>query len=172
MIQKNSTERLLDFFFQCPTKQIHLRELSRETKITMPSLLASIQKLEKEELLFVNKGKALTLVKANIESKLFIRLKKVHNLEQLYVSGLVDHLYNTCRRPQTIACFGSYSRGEDIETSDIDLAVIAGEEKEVNLDKFEKILSRRISVHFVNLSKVSEEFKSNLYNGIVLEGAL
>jgi len=172
MIEKNTTQTTLEYFFTYPLREIHLRELTRKLSTSLPTVLITIKKLSKERLVVVTKGRAITTVKANLDSVLFFRLKRISNLERLLVSGLIDALSSAFKIPQAIICFGSYSRGEDIETSDIDIAIIGGTEKQIELEKFEKLLKRRISLHFVKLAKVSEEFKKNLCNGIVLEGAL
>ncbi len=171
MIEKNNTWKILRFFFVSPLKEVHLRELSREMGLSMPAVLSAVKKIKKENLVLVKKGIALTTVKANLEFKGFKWLKRAYNLESIYTSGLIDYLLKSCN-PQTIICFGSYSRGEDIESSDVDIAVIGGKDLILDLTKFEKAFGRKISIHNIKLDKVSEEFRSNLYNGIVLEGAL
>jgi len=138
----------------------------------MPTILSSTNLLSKEGLVIKEKGKVVTSIKANVENINFTRLKRIYNIERLYSSGLPDFLSKELNIPKAIICFGSYSRGEDTEKSDIDIAIIGVKEKKVSLDKFEKILKRSISLHFIDLKKTSEEFKSNLYNGIVLDGAL
>ncbi len=171
MIEKSNTQRVMDFFFKNPTREVYLRELSREMKLSMPAIVFAIKNLKREGLVFVNKTKALTKVKANIENKEFIRLKRLSNLESLYASELVDYLLKELR-PLAIICFGSYSRGEDFEKSDVDIAIIKGSQKNLEFEKFEKKIGRKISVHFIDLNKTSEEFKNNIHNGIVLDGAL
>lgn len=172
MIENNNTLRVLGWFFNFPTSETYLRELSREMKLSMPAIIAAVNKLQKENLVIVQRKKALTTVKANLDCKMFLNLKRVNNLEKLYTSGLADYLSSSFNKPQAIICFGSYSRGEDIEKSDIDIAIIEGTEKEIPFEKFEKLLKRKISIHHIKLSKISEEFKSNLCNGIILEGAI
>lgn len=165
MIEKSTIERVEEHFFTYPTTVIHLRELSRQLKLSMPTILAAIKKLEKEQLISIDRSGPLTLVRANHTSQ-FIRRKRVYNLQTLYESGIVDELLKSY--PQAIVCFGSYSRGEDTERSDIDIAVIGSP---ANISgKYEAKLKRRISIH--NPRNMSEEFKSNLANGIVLEGAM
>ena len=74
--------------------------------------------------------------------------------------------------PDAIVLFGSASRGEDIEGSDIDLFLVA-KEREINLRKFEKKLKRKISLHFEDsVSKVPKELMNNIINGIVVYGYL
>ena len=170
MIDRYTTQIVLDYFYVHPTEAIHLRELSRKLSISMPSVVQAMKKLEKEKLVFVERGIALTQIRA-LHGNEFLRLKRVYNLDSLYRCGLVDYLIESLR-PVAIVCFGSYSRGEDTEKSDIDIAVICGKDKEIDITKFEKRLCRKISIHHVDMKRVSSEFKSNLANGIVLEGVL
>jgi predicted nucleotidyltransferase len=77
----------------------------------------------------------------------------------------------TCALP-ILVLFGSCARGEDIETSDLDLLVVA-KEKEVDLKKFESALKRKISLHFEeNVSQIPKELLNNIINGIVVFGYL
>ena len=74
--------------------------------------------------------------------------------------------------PKSIVLFGSFSKGEDIESSDIDIFVEA-EEMEIDLTKFEKKLSRKINLYFdENLKKLGKNLKENIINGIVLGGVI
>lgn len=172
MIEKNNIQRVLGWFFDNPTTETHLRELSRAMRLSMPAILSAVKKLENLNLVAVKKGKAVTAIRANLENISFARLKRIYNIESLYASGLVDYLHKEFKIPKAVICFGSYSRGEDTEKSDIDIAIIGSAEKQLQLGKFEKKLKRSVSIHNIFLNRVSEEFKANIYNGIILEGAL
>ncbi|RME55057.1 nucleotidyltransferase domain-containing protein [Candidatus Woesearchaeota archaeon] len=71
----------------------------------------------------------------------------VDNLKRLYESGLADVLEKEFAGA-TIILFGSYSRGEDLKGSDIDIAVIGRKEKELDIEKYEKLLHRPIYINF------------------------
>jgi predicted nucleotidyltransferase len=171
MIEKTTMQRILEHFFTHPTTPIHLRELSRAAKLSMPAILSAVRKLAHDNLVIVVKGRALTTVQANYQSRTFIRSKRLNNIEKLFDSGLVDEVNRLCN-PQAVICFGSYSRGEDTERSDVDIAIIEGRKKDLALGSFENELHRKISLHFISMKRVSPEFKANLCNGIVMEGAL
>jgi len=172
MIEKTTIRRMLELFFAYPTRTFHLRELSRELGLSMPTVLSTVRRLKKDGLVIVKRSRPLAQISANTDLLLFARLKRIYNLESLYLSGLVDFLYKEYRRPRAIICFGSYSRGDDTEKSDVDIAIITDLPKELDLSKFEKRLGRNISIHIINLKRISTEFKANLCNGIALEGAL
>jgi len=73
----------------------------------------------------------------------------------------------------TVILFGSYSRGEDTDSSDIDIAVIERKDKILNLDKFEKILNRKININFYDSwKKIDIHLKNNILNGIVFTGGV
>ena len=99
-------------------------------------------------------------------------MKRADNLKQIYEFSLYDFLFNEfpgC----TIILFGSYSRGDDIFNSDIDLAIIDLKEKKINLEKFEKILGREIRINFYpSFKQIHKELRINIYNGIILVGGI
>ncbi len=100
------------------------------------------------------------------------RRKRIENLDMLYSSGLVDHLSDQFPGT-TIILFGSYSRGEDTTSSDIDIAIIGSKGKELKLERFERMLEREINLEaYPALDSIGKDLRMNLFNGIVLEGAL
>lgn len=171
MIEISTTKRILEVFFNNPSGEFHLRELSRLSKLSMPTIISATDTLAKEGLIIKAKGKVLTRVHANRENVDFQRYKRVCNLEIVYASGIVDFISNAYNHPKNIILFGSFSRGEDIEGSDIDIAVMTKKKLRLDLSKYERILKRSISIHEVYPEGVSEEFRANLANGIVLEGS-
>lgn len=171
MIEKTTARVVLSMFFDFPGRQFHLRELSRLTGLSLPSIISVTDKLAKEGLITKVKGTALTTVAANRESEAFIWRKRLYNLEKIYASGIIGFLTSHYYHPQAIILFGSFSRGEDTEKSDIDIAILGRDEKPVSLRKFQTILKKNISLHYVMLEQASNEFKANLANGIVLEGS-
>jgi len=86
------------------------------------------------------------------------------------LSGLSDFLLNNLPGT-TIILFGSYSKGEDIFNSDIDIAVVGRKEKILQLDKYEKILNRTIHLLFFDSWKrINKHLRNNILNGIILHG--
>jgi len=154
-----------------PNREYHLRELSRLSKRSLPTILTTTSALAKVGLITKKKGKVITTVTANRENIEYVRRKQIHNMEKMYNSGLVDFLIKNYQHPKLIILFGSYSRGEDTEKSDIDIAILTTSKKNLDLSIFEKNLGKPISLHKISLSEMSKEFKANLTNGIVLEGS-
>ena len=171
MIEKSTKEKVLEFFFRNPSKETHLRELSRILRLSMPTIISATDDLAKENLIIKIKSGFITKVQANRESVSFIRKKRMYNLAITFESGIVEHLLKIHNHPKAIILFGSFSRGDDIEKSDVDIAVITKKKTSLDTTKYEKFLGRRISIHEIDLNDVSSEFRSNLANGIVLEGS-
>jgi predicted nucleotidyltransferase len=70
--------------------------------------------------------------------------------------------------------FGSYSRGEDVESSDIDIYLETPSKEEIKLEQFEKELGRSIQIfRFKNIQQVkNKDLANNIINGITLNGFL
>ena len=171
MIEKSTIQKVLAVFFENPSREFHLRELSRLLKLSMPTIISTTDKLAKEKLITKEKGRVLTKVIANRDNIYFLRYKRVYNLELIYSSGIVDFISQAYNQPKCIILFGSFSRGEDTEKSDIDIAVITKKKLSLDFSQYEKALKKSINLHEVDLDKISEEFKANLANDIVLEGS-
>ncbi len=77
-----------------------------------------------------------------------IKLKRTENLRNLYLSGLVDFLEEQFGGA-TVVLFGSYGRGgEDAKNSDIDIVVIGRKSKHLELERYERVLFRKIKLDF------------------------
>ena len=101
-----------------------------------------------------------------------MQLKRVANLKQIYETGLADFLEKEFAGA-AIILFGSYSRGDDIANSDIDIAVIGRKDKLIGLSAYEKLLERTININFYeSWKKIHKNLKENICNGIVLAGGI
>ena len=172
MIQElTKTEReVLQYFIRDSDKDIHVRGLSDELDISYSTVRRVLKDLEEKGLLERDKKSKMTFYSPTGEK--FREVKKLVNLENLESSGLIQHLEKELR-PEAVVLFGSYLQGRDDEESDIDLAVVGGRKKELDLTDFEKELGREIQTILVeNLEDESREFRNTLANGFVLQGYL
>jgi len=171
MIQKYSRYKILQQFFDSPRKNFQMREISRATDIAQPSVINHLKALQSEKLILKEKKGIYPAFVANRENELFKIYKKNDMFIKIKQSGLLDYLYDSCL-PNSITLFGSASKGEDIEESDIDI-FIQSKTKKLLTEKYEKILKRKISLFFEeNFSRLNNELKNNILNGIVLKGYL
>lgn len=163
--------RVLQLFFVDPHREsIGLRELSRFTGLSTPSVKLHLKRFVEEGIIKTGPFRGMPVYWANQSDERFRYLKKLNTLNLLHKTGLIRYILDKCQ-PNVIILFGSASRGEDTKDSDIDLYVECIEEK-LDLSQFEKELKRKVQLHFYDsFNKVhSKELKNNLLNGIILEG--
>ncbi len=177
---ETATERLLRIFYGFSEMEFSLTELAKKavvSKSTASRLLNWLK--ERDAVKVIDKGVILR-IKANSESLNFRRMKTAYNLKLIYVSDLVNFLNKALGQPKAIVLIGSFRRGEDISTSDIDLAIETIEDTEPKilrpegLERYEKDYfgGRKIEIHLFNRSSVDINFFNNVANGIVLSGFL
>lgn len=171
MITKNNNLKVMELFFKHPEKKFHLRELERLIGLSMPGIRKIASRLEEEGLLKSKKEKMVKNFYASRDEK-FIQAKLSYNLYSIFSSGLLKFLKEQYEEPEAIILFGSYSKGEDISESDIDLAVITSQHKSADMRTFEKTLCRKIRVYEIKIGKAEKGFLNTLANGIVLHGYL
>jgi predicted nucleotidyltransferase len=171
MFTKENKDRVLEVFFENPDKKYHLRELARMTKISPAGLLKIIAKLKRRGLLEIEDGKVMKQISSSRNEK-FLHFKRAWNLFSVYDSGLVSFLQQKYEEPEAIVLFGSYAKGEDISTSDIDMAIVTKKSLKTDLKIFETYLKKRINLHEIKLEDVEKSFINTLANGIVVYGYL
>lgn len=164
-------QEILRYLFIKAGNSFNARGLARAVEVSQPAISKALPLLEKEGYLKVEKDKeskrlSITL---NRDTPLVTGLKRAENLKMIYESGLIDYLEE--KFPGiTIILFGSYSRGDDTEKSDIDIAII-GKEKRIDLEVYEKLLEKTIFLHFYDsLNKIDKNLRSNILRGITLIG--
>jgi len=170
MINETNYEKVLNIFFDDPTGRFYIREIARQTGLNPNTIINITQRLEEEGIVKREKKKYVVELFANLEGGNFKELKRLANFKRIYFSGIIKFL-NDKFSSEAISIIGSYSRGEDVKKSDIDIVVISKKEySSVNLTKFEKILNRKMHLVVTDYSKISDEFYINLINGILLYG--
>lgn len=167
MVQKSSYEKTLEVFFVEPTSIHFIKEISRKTNIAPTSIRKNIKILLEENLIIKKDAKPFSGFVANRDNKEFIFLKRVYNLFSL--RELKEYIEKNIF-PPIFLVFGSYSLGEDIESSDIDLFMVS-KSKKIDLSRFEEKLNREINIMIVDsIKKIEKPLQKKLYNGIVLCG--
>ena len=170
MVQKYSDLRVLEIFFKEPTTIHFVREISRKINLAPPSVKIIINRLLDQDLIMPKNSKPFNGYVANRENDSFFFHKKAFNLLGLEA---LKNLIVEFIHPLAIVLFGSYSRGEDVESSDIDLLIISRVKKQPIISEMEKKLGRKINIMFVkDLSDLDDSISNKIYNGIVLQGEI
>ncbi|MDY6788334.1 MAG: MarR family transcriptional regulator, partial [Candidatus Nanohaloarchaea archaeon] len=143
MFGKKSTNGVARLIFDSPTTKYHIREIARETGISVSTVSKAVKELEAQGLVEVKEG--VTKQVKGSDNQYFRDMKRVYNMKELFNSGVLDRIEEKLR-PDAVVLFGSYSRGEDREDSDIDLASINGKDEDFGLERFEKEVNRTINI--------------------------
>ena len=168
--QEFNKYKILSVFFDYPNKKFQLRELSRITKIALPSVKKHVENLTRDGLLKeINTG-IYKGFKSSLNEEYRI-LKRNDLLYRLEKSGFIEELENRFT-PNCIVLYGSGVEGMDDERGDIDI-FIQSKKNQIDLAKYEEILKRKISLLFESdVRKIDNKLKNSLANGIVLRGFL
>jgi len=151
--------------------ELGVREYSRVTKISPPTASKILKGFESEGLLKKRLDKVYLLFRANRENTVLKDLARSYWRQQL--KNLIDYLNSELHSP-AIILFGSLAKLETKKDSDIDIALLTSIDKKIILDKYEKILKRRIQLFiFKSLTKITnKELKINVMNGYLIQGEL
>ena len=173
MIIKSIKQKIKKYFFVNPTEKLRVRHIERIVKVPLPSVIRYVKELKKEGVLKESEISGVKFYSADRSSKEFLVEKSLFNLKSIFDSKLINYLIEEYNNP-LIILFGSYSKGEDIEKSDIDLYIETTNNKKLLLNKFVITLNRKIHIFsFKSIDKVpNKDLSNNIINGIVLNGFL
>jgi len=154
-------DRLLEVFYENPSRQFTVRELASKTRMPKSTVNNYLVQLRKEKLLS-KKNQA-------IESDLFKAKKTFYFIEKMIRSGLIDSIEHDIN-PSCIILFGSFRKGESDKDSDIDIFV-ESTKKAIDLSRFEKKLKHMIQLFIEkDINNLPERLCNNVMNGIKLKG--
>ncbi|MBS3137792.1 nucleotidyltransferase domain-containing protein [Candidatus Woesearchaeota archaeon] len=178
LFNETAQQKILKKLFLNPDKEFSLSELAAQSSVRKENIGKILRYFEKNNIITIIRLKTIWQIHANQQNNLFVRMKITNNLQNVYHSGLVDFLNEYYNNPKTIILFGSYRKGEDISTSDIDIAIEDDSIKEYKitelkeLTEIEKYLQRKIQIHLFNKVYINKNVFNNIANGIVLLGFL
>lgn len=169
MKTKNIKQRIKEHFFVNPGSKLRVREIEKLLKLPLPSVIRYCKELKQEGILTTITTGNVVFYTGDRANKSFLLEKKLYNIKAIYGSGLIEVLKIELSNP-VVMLFGSYSKGEDMENSDIDLYIETPSKKEINLEKFEKILKRKIQAfRHKSIGEIKNlHLSNNIINGIIL----
>ena len=165
IVQKCSLWKVAEIFFIEPTKVHLIKEISRKIGLAHTSVKIHLQTLIQEGLIEQTKSEPFNGYKSLRENPEFIFHKKISNLISLKNSDLIESLKE--KYPKSIILFGGYDKGEDMESSDIDLFIDSKEFK-FDSEKFEKSLKRKI--HLIFKEEANKSLLESINQGTILFG--
>lgn len=169
MLIESNTQKFLALVFKYPTTGFTIREIAKRLNISPPTASSISKKLEKIDLVRLQREKAQYKVFGSVESETFKDIKRIFNIFSLLpLKNFLIKKFN----PNLIAVYGSYSMGEDVENSDIDIFVDSLRKKLVSLSKFEKELGRSIHLLVDKFENLPKDLKADIINGVILYGVI
>ncbi|MBI3623545.1 nucleotidyltransferase domain-containing protein [Candidatus Pacearchaeota archaeon] len=165
ILQKCSLWNVAGVFFLEPTKDHFIKEISRKINLAHTSVNKHVSELMKEGFIKKVKSEIYPAYLANRDNPEFIFYKKIFNIISLRNSGIIDLISE--KNPRSIIVYGSYGKGEDTETSDIDLFIDSKIFK-IDLEKYEKKLNRRM--HIIFKGEENKSLMSSISQGTLLFG--
>ncbi len=164
-------------FFENPGRTFHKREIAKLARISHTAARVHMERMAKEGYLAIRPTRPYKTYQANTASRKYLNLKLYYNLEKIRESGLAERLEHHYNFP-VIVLFGSYAKAADDEKSDIDICIISPIREIPEMEEFEKIVRRPVSIHLFSASRWREMKEKNpgminsICNGIVLSGQL
>ena len=164
----------LEPFFNDNYRRINVREYARIRKISPPSASSRLHEFHKEGLLNKEEERKYMYFYANRDDMVFIRLSRIYWYLQLKKVGLIDYLQKELINP-LIILFGSFSKAEIKDDSDIDIAVLTPSEKRINpihIALWENQLKHKIHIFNLPVPKYgkNKELINNISNGFIISG--
>ena len=174
-------QEILRYLFVKSGMCFNARGLAKPLDRTQAGIVKALPELENKGLIKIKKDKnsGRWSIEFNRDNQRAVELKRVENLKMIYESGLVKFLKDNFPG-STIILFGSYSRGNDVWSdeeegykSDIDIAIIGTNGKDIELAEFDKFLERDLVINFyISFKEIHKNLKDNILNGILLSGSI
>ncbi len=131
-------KKILEVFMSDPAKEIHLREISRLSKVSLNNVNSTLRQFVKEGLFKRREISNMSFFKPNLDSEDLLKLfeyielkrkrvfynknKSIARLLEKYTANVIEL---SKRQIQIVVLFGSVARGEWGKGSDIDILAVS-----------------------------------------------
>ena len=164
--QETGINRIISLFFRYQNKEFSLSDVAGIAKVSKSTASRILNYLKEIEFIQIVDLGIIWRIKANLESFEFISYKIVFNISLIYYHKIINSLLGIFKTPKCVVLFGSFRKGEDIEGSDIDIAIEMDNIKElqiINLPELKDLegqLNRRINLYLFNRKTIDLNFFS------------
>ena len=169
-------EKVLAWFYAYPREEISLNDLCRNVEISKTTGNSIVTSLQKDGFLSIRPLGRVWRIQTNMQHPYFVSKKIPFNLQHSYESGVIEWISENIPSARAIILFGSFRKGDDIETSDLDIAVeVVDNVKEIiplTIHYFGYRKNVIVQIHVFSKKNIDPNLFSNIANGIVLEGFL
>ncbi len=131
-------KKILEVFMSDPAKEIHLREISRLSKVSLNNVNNTLRQFVKDGLFKRREVSNMSFFKPNLDNEDLLKLfeylelkrkrefygknKNIARLLEKYATNVIDL---SKRQIQLVALFGSVARNEWVKGSDIDILAVS-----------------------------------------------
>lgn len=170
--------KVLGLFFSFPDRTFQLNEVAKKAKVSKINASRIVDNLVLNEFLIKKTAGKSWLLQCNKRHKYNQTRKIAYNLGLVYESGILEEIKSKFGAYKAVILFGSYRKGDDIETSDLDIAVQCLDKRDYNIIEFCRIKNLgyreniQVSLHIFSKNKIAGNLFGSIINGIVLEGFL
>jgi hypothetical protein len=171
MIFNTASMKIMQYFFSNPYEQIHLRELSRKTTISIYSTKIIVDNLVNQKILTEKRQGNQRYVKPNMENQFFKQLKIAFSIKKIQDSQILQYIEEIIPAISSITLYGSTAQGTDDEKSDIDLFII-GQKNKIDISKYEKKINKEINLLIMKWSQWRQHANQDrsFYREIIKDG--
>lgn len=172
---QSKEKKVMELFFENPTKEWHFEEIVKESKIARSKGDSWLKKFVKDRIIKrIKKRGKMPYYLGNYNSPEYKNKKRVFALAKLYESGLLNHL-DSLQKAKTIIIFGSVSRSDWYKNSDVDI-FIYGNPEGLKIVDYELKLHRDIQLFICQnkdeLIKLGDGLIKNIIKGNLIKGNL
>lgn len=148
---------------------VHMRELSRRIKLSLPAVKKQVDKMSMEGLIIKKREGRNTKLYLNRKNSSLspylnqvehMRLKKLPAAVSSAVLGLLAAMD---KKPLVVAIFGSYARGTYTKSSDIDIFFVFGE-LDKTIEQKARMISSRYSLKIEPVYLTWEIFRKKFFD--------
>jgi predicted nucleotidyltransferase len=172
---ESKEEKVLRLFFENPTKEWHFEEIVKESNIARSKADGWLKLFVRDNMIRrVKKKGEMPYYISNYDSSEYKNKKRLFALNELYKSGLLNHL-DSLEKAKTVIIFGSFSRSDWYKDSDIDI-FIYGDPEGLKIADYELKLHKDIQLFICQnkeeLAKLGEGLIRNIIKGNIIKGNL
>jgi len=160
-------------FMENPHEKYYLREAARLLRMSPMTLRRSLDLLLKNKLIIKAEIKNQILYSANLDNPAFKYIKIAHNLSWFVKKDIVGFIQKDIPGASSVVLYGSYAKGEDVKSSDIDLLVIAPVKKDIS-GALSALIGKEVNLSIFTPAQWSKQAVSNraFYLDVTTEGII
>ena len=124
MGKPSKEERVLELFFNEPSRQWHFKDIVKTARISEPAASKWLRKMLRERIIqrIKPKGK-MPYFEGNFRHENYKNKKRIYAMQKLYETGLLIKLQQL-RNAKAVVIFGSFARSDWNRDSDVDIFVL------------------------------------------------